>query len=113
MSYYTESVSTVHGILKEFRAWEAPIRPMSEADLIYANYTYEDYRGQAIVFFIHDGRIYEVNGSHCSCHGLEDQWEPEEVTPAYLKEMIVRDGCRLQHFPGLKDALKDFLKGVS
>lgn len=24
--------------------------------------------------------LYEVNGSHCSCYGLEGQWEEEETT---------------------------------
>lgn len=36
-----------------------------------------DYDGQALVVFRLDGKLYEVNGSHCSCYGLEDQWDPE------------------------------------
>lgn len=30
------------------------------------------------------GKYYEVFGSHCSCYGFEDQWEPEETTIEYL-----------------------------
>lgn len=30
------------------------------------------------------GKYYEVFGSHCSCYGFEDQWEPEETTLEYL-----------------------------
>jgi hypothetical protein len=26
-----------------------------------------------------------VNGSHCSCHGLEGQWEPEETSMKALE----------------------------
>jgi len=29
--------------------------------------------------------LFEVNASHCSCYGFEDQFEPEETTIEYLK----------------------------
>lgn len=35
--------------------------------------------------FERDGKLYEVNGSHCSCYGFEGQWKPEETTLEYLK----------------------------
>lgn len=38
------------------------------------------YDGEAYVLFRKDGKLYEVHGSHCSCYGLEGQWEPEETT---------------------------------
>jgi hypothetical protein len=31
-----------------------------------------------------DGKLYENHGSHCSCHGFEGQWFPEETTVEYL-----------------------------
>lgn len=31
-----------------------------------------------------DGELYEVRGSHCSCHGFEGQYYPEPVTVEYL-----------------------------
>jgi hypothetical protein len=46
-------------------------------------YWYEDpdgYSGSAFGLFVMDGKLYEVHGGHCSCYGLEDQWEPEETT---------------------------------
>jgi len=36
------------------------------------------------VLFKRGGKLYDVNGSHCSCFGLEDQWLPEETTVAAL-----------------------------
>ncbi|MCY9324031.1 hypothetical protein [Bacillus haynesii] len=57
---------------------------MKGVEVILASYTYEDYEGDAFVLFRKDGKYYEVHGSHCSCYGLEDQWEPEE---AVLKEL--------------------------
>ena len=54
--------------------------------IIYASYSCDDYsHGEAFVLFEKDGVLYEVNGSHCSCHGLEDQWDPEETSVAALR----------------------------
>ena len=36
------------------------------------------------MLFEQNGELYEVNGSHCSCYGLEGQWEPDRVL---LKEL--------------------------
>ena len=47
-------------------------------------YEYEDYSGSAFVLFLKDDKLYEVNGGHCSCYGLEEQWEPEETSVAAL-----------------------------
>ena len=60
------------------------------AHVIHADYTYEDYSGSSYVLYCKDGKYYEVHGSHCSCFGLEDQWEPEEVTIVELMAMADR-----------------------
>ena len=49
-------------------------------EILFAAYTYEDYSGDAFVIFTNEGKLFEVNGGHCSCYGLEGQWEPEETT---------------------------------
>lgn len=49
-------------------------------EVLLASYTYECYEGDAFVLFRKDGKLYEVNGGHCSCYGLEGLWEPEETT---------------------------------
>ena len=36
--------------------------------------------GSAFVLFRKDGKLYEVNGGHCSCYGLKGQWFPEETS---------------------------------
>lgn len=46
------------------------------------------YDGGAFVLLRKDGKFYEVNGSHCSCYGLEDQWKPEETTVQALRFRI-------------------------
>ena len=51
-----------------------------ETYVLLAAYSYECYEGSAFVLFIRDDKLYEVHGSHCSCYGLEETWEPEETT---------------------------------
>ena len=53
-------------------------------NILFASYTYENYSGDAWVLFENNGNLFEVNGSHCSCYGLEQQWDPE---PVVLKEL--------------------------
>lgn len=49
-------------------------------EIIFGSYSYESWSGDAFVLCRKDGQLYEVNGGHCSCYGLEGQWEPEETT---------------------------------
>ena len=59
--------------------------------VIYANYEYECYSGDADVFWENsDGTYGYVSGGHCSCYGLEDQWEPEIYTAEQLRGQIER-----------------------
>lgn len=49
-----------------------------------AVYQQGSWDGAAFVLFKRGDRFYEVNASHCSCYGLEDQWVPEEVAVAEI-----------------------------
>lgn len=53
-------------------------------EILYAQYNAYSYEGDAFVIFRKEDKLYEVNGSHCSCYGLEGQWDPEETTVAAL-----------------------------
>jgi len=63
------------------------------AEVLHAAYTgydcWSDYEMEAVVVFTRDGKLWEVNGSHCSCMGLEGQWRPEE---AVAKALAMRRG---------------------
>jgi hypothetical protein len=63
--------------------WGNPSNPPLEEDVLFAVYGTPAYEGYAIAVFKKDGKLYEVNDSHCSCHGLEN-WIPEETTKAAL-----------------------------
>lgn len=57
--------------------YEAPKDALDGATVYLAWYGYGSYSGDSLVIFEKNGVLYEVNGSHCSCYGLEGQWEPE------------------------------------
>ncbi len=71
--------------------FEADALALDGADLLYAEYDNEDYDGSAVVIFKRDGKLWAVYGSHCSCDGLEGQWEPEETTWEELLKYIEPD----------------------
>lgn len=55
-------------------------------NIIVAAYDTSDaYSGDAFVLLEKDGKYYEVNGGHCSCYGLEDQWYLEDSAEEALK----------------------------
>lgn len=62
-----------------------------EGVVIYASYECEGYEGSAEVMFINRGKIYTVSGGHCSCYGLEGQWQPEEM-PVETLQSIAKKG---------------------
>lgn len=43
------------------------------------------YDGEAFVLLRKNGTLYEVNAGHCSCYGLEGQWEIEATTISALR----------------------------
>ena len=59
-----------------------------KADRIFAAYETEPYQGSAIVVWQIGNQWWEVHASHCSCHGLEGQWEPEATIWAALCQYL-------------------------
>jgi hypothetical protein len=62
--------------------------PKVEPKHVFAVYGTPAYEGHAVVI-TKVGRKYQVvEGSHCSCYGLEDQWEPTEHSKAEIEKML-------------------------
>ena len=76
MKRYFQNWKNVEEVLNDFRT-DAPLK---DEEVLFAWYGYGDYCGDARVLFQRDGKLYEVSAGHCSCYGLEDQWNPTEVT---------------------------------
>lgn len=71
--------------------FEAPVP--EGAEVLFAIYDEHSYEGDAFVLFRHDGGLFEVNGSHCSCYGLEGQWDPEPTSVDAL-HLILDEGTK-------------------
>lgn len=61
-----------------YSSFQTDINPNN--NILFAAYEYIYYSGNAIVIFERDSKLYEVHGSHCSCNGLEGQWNEEDTT---------------------------------
>ena len=75
------------------QTWDAE-PPAEEPKFVFASYEHGSYDGSATVIWSDDGSVFfEVYGSHCSCYGLENQWdsEPTQMTTDSLLRQW-RDG---------------------
>ena len=95
MKKYIQGFENEQNIFDEFRA----SRP-EDIEIIFASYGVYSYEGDAFVLFKKNGKLYEVNGSHCSCMGLEKQWEPEETTIKALKHRFIEGSFFSESFHG-------------
>jgi len=71
-----------------FQEFDVSEKEQEGVNILLAWYGYGDYDGSAFVLFERDGQLYEVEGSHCSCYGLEGQWGPEETSVEALRHRI-------------------------
>lgn len=79
---------------------------LEHSNIIFASYSYEDYSGNALVVYEENGKFFEVHGSHCSCYGLEDQWQPEESSYEHLLERANNNQFSYMNCALLYDNLK-------
>ena len=66
------------------------IAKYDHVDVILASYCVTGYEGGAFVLFRNnkDGQLYEIHGSHCSCYGLENQWEEDLASIESLRKRV-------------------------
>jgi hypothetical protein len=103
------SQTGVEAMAYDFRIEQSQLKGVQ---VLLAAYTYEDYAGSAFVLFRRRGKLYEVNGSHCSCYGLEGQWDPTEVTKKELMHRIEHGSLGAYYGNKFADELKSVLKKV-
>lgn len=77
---------------------------MPEPEVVVAVYEYESYNGDAFICYRENGKYYTVTGCHCSCYGLEDQWNPEEYAPELFRELVDRQLANDSHYGVEKQA---------
>lgn len=96
----------VAALCKDFEVSQTEIEATWE--ILIAGYWPGDYCGMAWVLLRNrsNGLLYEVNASHCSCNGIEGQFEPTTTSLAYLTSdhfQVMRDNDVPQED---KDAIK-------
>ncbi|CDP50688.1 hypothetical protein [Devosia sp. DBB001] len=100
--------SGLEAMLNDF---EIDLEAIAGADILFAQYEIDGYEGSAYVLFSRDGKLFEVVGGHCSCDGLEGQWEPEEVAAEALRHRLMSG----EYFSAInaKDTLLRIVDGLS
>jgi hypothetical protein len=82
---FKEDFKNIEDIKRNFEITDDDLKGVK---ILFAWYGYESYEGSAFILFKKDGKLYEVNGGHCSCYGLEGQWKPEETNKKALIHRI-------------------------
>lgn len=59
---------------------------LNNCDILFASYGTPSYEGYCTVIFRKDGKLFMVEGSHCSCYGLEGQWGADEISVEMLEK---------------------------
>jgi hypothetical protein len=103
---FTGSFDSVKDIMEQFQITPADL---VGKNILFASYDCGGYDGEAFVIFEENGSLYEVHGSHCSCYGLEGQWEPELTTKAALE---MRLGDRSTLHPDIQAGLNQVLAKI-
>lgn len=78
------------GWLRDKVRMDRAIEEYKDINILFASYGMDNYEGDAWVLFEQDGDLYEVNGGHCSCYGLEGQWNPDEVLLKELENRLLK-----------------------
>lgn len=97
MSVYHDNFSCWADVQKEYQMDE------KEPDVIFAAYSYENYSGTSVVLFKVDDKYYLNDGSHCSCYGLEGQWNPEEYNSLDLLKKCVDKHSDYGYYEQIKE----------
>lgn len=83
-----------------------------EPEVLFAAYEYENYSGEALVLFKRDDKLWLVDGSHCSCHGLEGQWAPEESSLEVVRRIVELANVDCVWYDDLRVRHRDALRKV-
>lgn len=84
----------------------------SKIEILFASYSYENYEGEAFLIVKKENKLYEVSAYHCSCYGLESQFDLEETSIEQL-EFYLEKGNKFCYYFGedfIKEQLVDFIK---
>ena len=90
---------------------DVKIKKWDKYNILFASYGEDNYEGDAFVLLEKEGKLYEVNGGHCSCYGLEGQFIIEETTIENLEHRLINGKLGVENYSDNQFAveLKNFL----
>lgn len=94
------------------KIFDEDISSFEGVKIIFAAFTGDANEGKAFVLFESDSKLYEVNGSHCSCFGFEYQWDPEKASIAELRHRMDEGMLGKDHADGYFENFDDDLREV-
>lgn len=117
---FLENFTNAENVFNQFRVfgytggWEKEDKKLklpTHVKILFAYYTYENYSGDAWVLGYNKitDELFEVNGSHCSCHGLEDQWSEEPINLIQLEDRLKKSNCGKWKEGVFENAIRKFL----
>lgn len=93
--------------MSDFEVKESEV---STAVPLFAAYDIDGCEGSATVVYIDKGKFWLVAGSHCSCYGLEGQWEPEDMPYEALVHLAVKGNYEFSSYEKEFLSTLDFVK---
>lgn len=106
-SVFVDGFQDRYDVAREF---SVPVEEFDEYEILIAIYDLsEAYSGDAyVLMYRKDDGFYEAHGSHCSCYGLEGQFEPESVPVEALRKRIVDN----DYSYGAENLAKPYIKEI-
>lgn len=97
--------------LNRKKSMEYHLKTWEPINILFASYGTGSYEGDAFVLTERDGKLFEVNASHCSCYGLENQFDQEETNLDVLKHRLLEGRLGKDNYCGneFNTELKQFL----
>ena len=79
-------------------------------EVLFAMYDVDGYEGSARVVYRQGNRFFYVHGAHCSCYGLEGQWDPEEYSAEQFVAAYERGWWKHYVPSSVRDRVKEFME---
>lgn len=80
-------------------------------EVLYARYLLEWYEGESSVIYRNGDQFYWNRAYHCSCYGLEGQWEPESYSAELFLAAYERGRWSEDQVPGsVVQRVREFLE---
>lgn len=105
---FHEDFENIEHLKKEFEITDEDLEGI---EILFALYRTGSYDGTALVLFKKKEKLYIVEASHCSCHGLEGQWEPVETNEEALKmEIHAKSSWHYEEFESFIKFCKEYFQ---